>query len=69
MDCYSATQGTELDPQFKGDWATRALGVACTIDEVVPRWIEVIPRRDEDGDNKTWVVGPVMKVRDVPKEF
>ena len=69
MDCYSATQGTELDPQFKGDWITRALGVACTIDEVVPRWIEVIPRRDDDGDNKTWVMGPVMKVRDVPKDF
>ena len=69
MDCYSATQGTELDPQFKGDWVTRALGVACTIDEVVPRWIEVIPRRDDDGDNKTWVMGPVMKVHDVPKDF
>ena len=69
MDCYSATQGTELDPQFKGDWVTRALGVACTIDEVVPRWIEVIPRRDDDGDNKTWCIGPVMKVRDIPKDF
>ena len=31
MDCKAATQGTELDPSFKGDWTTRAVGVACSL--------------------------------------
>ena len=35
MDCWQATQGTELDPAFKGDWTTRAVGVACSLDDVV----------------------------------
>ena len=81
MDCKAATQGTELDPSFKGDWTTRAVGVACSLDDVVPTWIALHPglgyrdlarstaEEDSAGDGeKRWVYGPVFKVQDVPAE-
>jgi len=78
MDCMAATQGTELDPSFKGDWTTRAVGVACSLDDVVPTWIALHPAlgyrktgEDDstgDGDNKRWVYGPVFKVQAEPAE-
>ena len=73
----AATQGTELDPSFKGDWTTRAVGVACSLDDVVPTWIALHPalgyrstiEEDSTGDGaKRWVYGPVFKVQDVPAE-
>ena len=77
MDCKAATQGTELDPSFKGDWTTRAVGVACSLDDVVPTWIALHPalgyrstvEEDSTSDGeKRWVSGPVFKVQDVPAE-
>lgn len=78
MDCMAATQGTELDPSFKGDWTTRAVGVACSLDDVVPTWIALHPAlgyrktgEDDstgDGDTKRWVYGPVFKVQAEPAE-
>ena len=77
MDCKAATQGTELDPSFKGDWTTRAVGVACSLDDVVPTWIALHPalgyrstvEEDSTSDGaRRWVSGPVFKVQDVPAE-
>ena len=67
MDCWQATQGTERDPAFKGDWTTRAVGVACSLDDVVPTWIALHPalgyrstiEEDSTSDGaRRWVSGP-----------